>query len=148
LKNKTQNQAIPFGYWRYAKEFADAGHVVLSNSSSQISMPALFLLGQSIELSLKAFLLKKGVSIEKLRNKPYRHDLFTLIKESRRRKLGREVKLTVKELANVELLNIEYKDRNFQYIKTGYIRVPFPSVIDKISYKLVNGLKKYCSNLG
>jgi hypothetical protein len=56
-------------------------------------MPYYFLLGQSIELSLKAFLLGRGVPLKELRSRKYGHNLETLLDEARRRKLGLEVKL-------------------------------------------------------
>jgi len=58
---------------------------------------AYFLVGCSIELSLKAFLFARGEKINRLKRE-YGHDLSKLIFESRRRKLGREVKLTRNQL--------------------------------------------------
>ncbi|MEK6553511.1 MAG: hypothetical protein AABZ54_08705, partial [Bacteroidota bacterium] len=63
----------------------------------QSSKPSIFvvyyLIGHSIELSLKSFLLRRGLKKEELKNK-YGHDLSALLSESRRRKLGNIVKLT------------------------------------------------------
>ena len=66
-----------FGLWRYAKEFFEAAKKIQEPSNSiqqKISIPAYYLLGHSIELSLKAFLKAQGFTIEKLKNK-YGHDL-------------------------------------------------------------------------
>lgn len=77
----------------------------------QVSIPAYFLVGHSIELALKAFLRAKGVSVYDLRSTEYGHNLESLVRESRRRKLGIAVRLTKADIAGVLLLNQSYRPK-------------------------------------
>ena len=62
-----------------------------TKSLPKLATPALQLYGQSLELALKAFLLKRGVSLETVA--AMRHRLAEILKLSRRHKLGTQVKL-------------------------------------------------------
>ena len=55
-------------------------------------LPALQLYGQSLELALKAFLLKRGTSLDEVER--LRHRLAEILAAARRRRLGTCVKLT------------------------------------------------------
>jgi hypothetical protein len=56
-------QPTPLGLWKRAKEFAEAAGVVADAARNQLSVPAYYLWGHSIELSLKAFLFDSGVPL-------------------------------------------------------------------------------------
>jgi len=143
----TKGKTTPFSLWMYAKEFADAGKIVRTNIGSTVSMPALFLFGQSTELSLKAFLLGRGISLDDLKNKPYGHNLKELLKEARRRRLGLEVKLKPVDLGVIGLLNYEYLPRRYQYSqkeKGDTMYVPTLELAEATAFKLVRGLYLYC----
>ena len=107
------------------------------------SFPAYFLVGRSIELSLKAFLFARGEKINRLKYK-YGHDLSKLIIESRRRKLGREVKLTRNQLASVKLLSAPYSQKLLEYSEVGTYTLPHYWVICEVATGLVYGLRPYC----
>jgi hypothetical protein len=107
-------------------------------------MPAYYLIGHSIELSLKAFLRGRGVPLKTLRSRAFGHDLEALLKESRKRKLGNEVKLNKAEINAILLLNRTYKSKEFEYIVTGSVTLPTYAVISKTADKLSNGLKNIC----
>ena len=107
------------------------------------SFPAYFLVGRSIELSLKAFLFARGEKINRLKYK-YGHDLSKLIIESRRRKLGREVKLTRNQLASVKLLSAPYSQKLLEYSEVGTYTLPHYWVICEVASGLVYGLRPYC----
>ena len=110
--------------------------------SKSVSMPAYFLVGHSIELTLKAFLRSRGVSLKLLRSRTFGHDLEALLKESRKRKLGNEIKLTKSEIESIALLNRTYKSKEFEYIVTGGVTLPTYGVISRIAEKLSKGLKE------
>ncbi|HEY4732448.1 MAG TPA: hypothetical protein VIH66_04300, partial [Gammaproteobacteria bacterium] len=108
--------------------------------------PALFLFGQSIELSLKGFLLGRGIPIQKLKD-DYGHDLCTLLSESRKRKLGLEVKLKPIDVGVIGLLGYEYLRKRYQYSRkelgvTMYI--PLLDETENATFKLVRGLRGFC----
>jgi len=104
---------------------------------------AYFLVGRSIELSLKAFLFARGEKINRLKRE-YGHDLSKLIFESRRRKLGREVKLTRNQLAAVKLLSAPYSHKLLEYSEVGTYRLPYYWIVCEVASGLLNGLRSYC----
>ena len=64
-----------------AEEFLVAAHVLMRDpdEESRLIRAKLMLIGQCIELCLKAFLLNKGHSRDGLRKSPYNHDLKALL---------------------------------------------------------------------
>jgi len=137
------NRTTPFGMWRYGDDFRNAAIAVLTVRNERHFMPYYFLLGQSVELLLKAFLLARGVALEELRKK-YGHNLKKLLDESRRRKLGTEAKLDSSHCGAIHILGIEYLGRRFQYIRTGGMLLPEARIAQEATDKLSKGLKKYC----
>ncbi|MBL6948734.1 MAG: hypothetical protein ISR51_08660 [Rhodospirillales bacterium] len=130
--------------WRYGNDFRKAANAVLSIYSDRVFMPYYFLLGQSVELSLKAFLLGPGVSLKELRSRKYGHDLEALLVEARRHRLGIEVKLSSIDCAVIRLLNIEYLGKRFQYIQTGTMQIPEVKLAQEVADKLSLGLEGFC----
>ncbi len=148
-----EQRTSAFGLWRFAKEYLDAALAVQQPAESiqdslkqQVSIPAYFLVGHSIELALKAFLRAKGVSVHDLRSKVYGHNLESLVRESRRRKLGIAVRLTKADVAAVLLLNQSYKPKELEYIVTAYRQLPAYGALVACATRLVKsrGLKDYC----
>ena len=87
-------ESMPFGVTRLSGEFLDAGIATKAPPKDAVQelvqpapLVAFYLIGHSIELSLKAFLLGRGVSVTVLKSKRFGHDLSALLVESRRRKL-------------------------------------------------------------
>jgi hypothetical protein len=72
----------------YAEEFLAAAECA---NKKKLLIPKYYLLGHSIELSLKAFLMKRGNKLSDLRSHKFGHNLYALLRESRRRKLGKVV---------------------------------------------------------
>lgn len=108
------------------------------------SRPAYYLVGHSIELSLKAFLMGRGLDIQKLRSKKYGHDLTKLIIESRKRKLGLEVKLEIKQINIIKNFSSIYKNKLLEYPEVGFYSFPLYTEIFEIGYNLIVGLREYC----
>ena len=142
------NRISPFGFWRYGKEFLDAAKKVKDPTHRQHILdetaptPAYFLVGHSIELSLKSFLLSRGEKIEILRSQKFGHNLEALLKESKRRKLGREVKVTQKEKLIILILNENYKKKNLEYFLLGYTRYPRYALVFSVAKKINDNLKQ------
>lgn len=108
------------------------------------SMVAYYLVGHSIELALKSFLVAKGYSKAELRSrKKYGHNLANLLKECRRRKLGREAKLENAEIEAINLLNATYMSKRFEYLEYGIYRLPKYFFIRDVAAKLVSNLSRY-----
>jgi HEPN domain-containing protein len=136
-------RSTPAGYWRFASEYFQAANAVESSYPRRIFFPTLQLYGQSIELALKAFLLKRGASHEDIYN--LRHNLSGILGQARKRRLGMEVKLSNNDVALIRLLSKSYSDQSFRYIVTGVTQIPLPSSIAPICEHLVEGLEQYCT---
>jgi hypothetical protein len=144
----------PFGTHRLASEFLEAALTVQPVARSEaadlrqsVSLVGYYLLGHSVELSLKAFLLGRGVSIKVLRNKPYGHDLVALVREARRRRLGNLVKLSRRDLAVIEVLNECYGSKELEYACTGTRRLPHYSLAVGLANTLLESIGPYCRKL-
>ena len=140
------------GFWSHSKEFLAAADVYRpvrgkDGLGDSISLVAYYLIGHSIELSLKSYLYSKGYTEKTLRHpKKFGHNLSNLLAECRRRKLGREVKLTRYEIKAINVLSDTYKSKKFEYIEYGTYRAPKYFFIRDVAEKLVNGLRRYAMN--
>lgn len=144
----------PLGVINLSKQFLAAAQSTQEPAKSpaqelgqRLSLVAYYLAGHSIELSLKAFLLGRGLAVEKLRNRKYGHDLSALLIESRRRKLGNCVKLTRQDLAVVHTLNGCYAAKELEYMFHGSRKIPPYSLVIALATKLHGGIAPYCSRL-
>ena len=97
-------QTTPLGLWNRAKEFAKAASIVADAAGEQVSLPAYYLWGHSIELCLKAFLFACGVPLRKLKIKELGHNLKALVDEAGRHNIKRKVHLNVRELGEIYVL--------------------------------------------
>lgn len=121
----TPGVTSPFGLLRFAEEYRAAALVVRQAKAGEIPpSPAYMLIGQSIELSLKAFLLARGVPLEKLAAKPFGHDLEALLREARRRRIDRLVPLHQFHDEAIQLVSPVYRRHEFRYIVTGVRTLP------------------------
>lgn len=118
------SRVSPAGYWRHAWEYLCAAENVVAGPHKNLMFPALYLCGQSIELFLKGFLLKRGESPSQVEG--YNHRLVQLVKRARLRRLGREAKLSQRDLAAIAVLAETYSHYPYQlrYFVRGVVTVP------------------------
>ena len=142
-----------FGFWSHAKEFLTAAHMVKDPQQSSkgkadfsLILPAYYLVGHSIELSLKSYLAAKGYQISVLRSKKYGHDLEALLVECRKRKLGREVKLTKHQFDAIKLFSLTYKSKKLEYLEYGNYQLPEYGFIYNVAKTVNDSLAYYVSN--
>ena len=142
-----------FGFWSHAEQYLLAAEKVKKpaipqkgKSRFKLILPAYYLVGHSIELSLKSFLSAKGYSHSELRKQKYGHDLESLLSECTRRKLGREVNLSKIQVQGILLLNNTYCGKKFEYLEYGDFKLPEYSFVFAIARKLLDGLNRYASN--
>jgi hypothetical protein len=145
-KRCQSERTTPYGMWRYGNDFRRAANYVLIHEHSKFFMPVYFLFGQLIELSMKAFLLARGTSMNVLRRKAYGHNLVALLEECKRRRIGRQVKLDVYDIAAIRILNLTYEPRRLQYIETGLMQLPETRLVHDVAEKLSVELENYCHN--
>lgn len=138
-------RSTPHGFWRFAADYLLAARCVDTHirKNKSVYFPSLYLYGISIELSLKAFLLKRGESLEDVKN--LSHNLNKILAKARRRKLGLEVKLEKRELDAIHVLNITYSSNLLRYIVTGSTKVPNFVYVARVAEELVLGLEELCT---
>jgi len=132
-----------FGFWRMARDYLHAARAVNSVHGERKLYPLLYLYGLAIELALKAFLLQRGQSLRDV--KKLSHRLVDLLSLARRRKLGREVKLSRHQLAAVRALDITYSSDQLRYIVAGSTRVPRVRLLSSAAESIVAGVEHYCT---
>lgn len=141
------NETTAFGMWRYGNDYLKASMYVLAQYPDQPFVPYLSLLGQSIELSLKAFLLAKGAALTDLKNK-YRHDLKALVEETKRQEIESHVTLENTHWAVIILMSDEYKTKRYHYIRTGKMMVPDLRLGHEAAEQLSTGIESICKECG
>ena len=129
--------------WRYGDDYRKAAVAVLIQYPEQPFAPHLSLLGHSIELALKAFLLAQGVELDSLKNK-FRHDLRALAKEARHCGIETRVNLQAAHWAVIDLLSDEYMSKRFHYIRTGRMMVPDIRLVHEAAEQLCGCLEAHC----
>ena len=128
------------GFLKHAQEFWAAADLVLHKANG-VSLPAYFLLGRSIELSLKAFLLHKGVDIATLRSKKYGHNLNALLALAKEHALEQLVQIKPIETGVIDLLSFDYAEKRLEYrVTNGTYYLPLLQetwgVARKLAYEL------------
>ena len=99
----------------------------------------MFLIGQAIELALKAYLLAKGVPPKKLRS-DYGHELHRSLRKAKELGLSDVVSLSAEEKGIIDLLDDLYSSKQLQYIVTGSKTFPVFGPLESVARKLVYGI--------
>ena len=99
------------------------------------------MVGQAVELALKAFLLSKGVSLRKLRM-DYGHKLHRSLRKSKELGLEQVVQLSDEEHSVLALLDDVYSTKQLQYIVTGPKTYPIFGPLARAALKLIHGIGK------
>ena len=133
-----EDRTTAIGLARYAYDYLHAAMVVENNDSElgHISpIPAYFLALHGIELTLKAFLRHKGVSVKDLQKK-YGHDIHACHRKAKELGLNdvfREMPIDADAMRMLTALN----DRQgLRYIKTGMKHFPLWSIVEPLAVRL------------
>jgi len=141
---KTLERTTSIGLARYAKEFLEAALAVDNSVGMRKEyrfippIPVMYLVGHSIELALKAFLVHKGMHVSELRSKAYGHDLIRCWDKSIELGLGDIFTFTSDDTIIIRLLNDHYSKKELEYIVTGYKEFPVFGPLHKLAVNLVN----------
>ena len=133
----------PFGFYKYAKDFFDAGQS--HKKGGNFSPVPYYLYCRSIELVLKSFLLDKRVSKKDLKEN-YGHNLIKLLSEIKK---SFDVKpLSDSEEDVIKMADNYYSNKNkgFEYFEVhraanGYSDLPDLLQLENISRKLLGIFK-------
>jgi hypothetical protein len=128
-------------YFRAAK----AAHRELDSNSGHLewaaSVPVLFLLGQTAELALKAFLVYKGVTLRSVRL-DYGHELKKCLKKSKELGLTWSNSLSSNDEQVLAILDELYSTKQLQYIVTGFITSARYSAVEPLIVGLLQSVGK------
>lgn len=102
----------------------------------------MYLMGHSIELALKAYLLNHHVTLKELRSRKYGHNLLACESEANNLGLANIVAFTPAESAAMNLLDALYSTKQLQYIVTGTKYMPLYELVERYARKLIRSVSK------
>ena len=138
------SRTTPLGMIRYAHEFMEAALAVDEKIGNKAGfeivapLPVLYLVGHSIELSLKSYLLSQGVTLRELRH--FGHNLHASFRKAKELGLLSHVHFTVPEEGAFEILDGLYSTKQLEYIVTGAKQFPMFGLVEVFSAKLFNAV--------
>jgi hypothetical protein len=137
-------RTTPIGMARYAFEFLEAARTVDDKIGSQPGyeivppIPVLYLAGHAIELSLKAYLLSRGVALREVRQ--LGHNLHACLRKAKELGLLDIVQFTGQEMGAVEILDGLYSTKQLEYIVTGAKQFPIFGPVESFAVRLFNAV--------
>jgi hypothetical protein len=145
--NTVLARSTPHGFWRFSADYWLAARTVEAKlrEEGHLFFPLFQLYGIAIELGLKAFLLKRGLTLDQVRG--LSHNLTKILALARHHKLGRAVKLERREVAAIRVLDINYSSHRLRYIVTGSTVLPELIYISRAAQSIVLGLELLCTGL-
>jgi HEPN domain-containing protein len=135
MTDNSRNLALAF--WRRSKEFLEAANLVAEAAGDRASLPAYYLWGHSIELSLKVFLIGNGIPLRELKSRDLGHNLAALWQKARSLGFEREIHLYPKEIGTILLLSQDYSEKKFEYAEAERYRLPFIHLTKRTAGRLV-----------
>lgn len=142
-------RTTPIGLARYAHDFFDSARAVEGQLAKGAPydlvspIPSLYLIGRSIELGLKSYLLSEGITLRELRSKKYGHDLHACYRKAKELGLLSHVKFKPEEEGALELLNELYSTKQLEYIVTGTKYLPTFFLVESFARKLIKGASNH-----
>ena len=140
------SRTTPRGLIRYASEFYAAGEAAdkalgeWPGYEIHAPVPVMFLMAQSIELSLKAFLLSSGVTLPTLRSKKFGHRLSACLKEAQARDLAKIIALLPDDQSVIAVVDDLYSSKQLQYMVIGMKTFPSYGPLQAVALKLLEGI--------
>jgi len=136
----------PIGLARYSHDFFDSSRAVDDHYGKKDGfdivspMPALYLIGHSVELAFKSYLLHRGITLRELRSKKFGHDLHSCQRKAKELGLSALVNFHPAEEGAVELLNTLYSTKQLNYIVTGMKYIPTFGLLESFTIKLIRAV--------
>ena len=130
---------------RYSHEFMEAALAVDEKIGHRpgfeivAPIPVLYLVGHSIELSLKSYLLQQGITLSDLRRN-FGHNLHDSFRKAKELGLLNHVSFTNQEEGAFEILNTLYSTKQLEYIITGAKHFPIFGLVELFAVKLFNSV--------
>jgi hypothetical protein len=134
-----EDRTTAIGLARYAHEYIDAAMLVERNdpTPTHISpIPAYFLIQHGIELTLKAYLRHKGLTVKELRGGKYGHDLHACHKMAKQLGLNSVFNERPSDADAMRMLVGLNEHQGLRYIKTGLKHFPLWSLVGPLAVRL------------
>jgi len=135
MTDNSRNLALAF--WRRSKEFLEAANLVAEAAGDRVSLPAYYLWGHSIELSLKVFLIGHDITLRELKSRDLGHNLTALWQKARSLGLEQEIHLYSKEIGTILLLSQDYAEKKFEYAEAEQYNLPYIHLMKRTADRLV-----------
>ena len=137
----------PFIFVIYAEDFYKAS--VAYNPQRPFSPVKYFLLCHSIELSLKAYLLLKGVTREEIQQKSLGHNLSNILAKCEKLAVRGIVQFSESQKLIISELNKWYSRKGFEYFElenltSGTSKLPDIALIQELAKLLIDSIKEPC----
>lgn len=133
------------GLWTYSHSFFNAAQELVQSGNAAVLSPSYYLIAHALELSLKAFLRGKGATLDDLKNyRKFGHDLNKCLAGAIKHGLEEFIQLTEEENASIELINDYYKEKELEYIKTGFKTYPKIEILLSLEERLLSEIRTFC----
>ncbi len=137
----------PLAFHFYSSHFLKVARSI--EPQTGFSPVPYYLYCRSLELSLKAFLLAKGISKDEIKRKPLCHHLKKILKRADEMGLGSLVVVSLIERQELSKANSYYKAKDFEYANIsramkGYPDLPNLEVLDQMASRLLTELEPIC----
>jgi hypothetical protein len=143
-------RTTPIGMPRYAIEFyaaAVATDAAIGDSPGYeitAPTPVNYLMGHSIELGLKAYLLQQGLGLGRIHK--IGHRLRVAYDEAREYGLDDQFPPETVDVPVLDALDALYSDKQFEYIETGFKTFPVFGPLQHFARELLLGVSKAIPN--
>lgn len=141
-------RTTPFGLIRYAHDFYDSARALQDQLGRETRfnlvspMPSMYLIGHSIELAFKAYLLNHLLTLQDLRSNRYGHDLAACQDKANELGLKELAFFEPQESAAFNLLHDLYSTKQLEYIVTGTKSMPLFELVEDYARKLIRAVSK------
>ncbi len=129
-----------FATYRYAQEF----HATAKKAGSPVVRA--YLLGHAIELYLKSFLLRAGLTSALLKSKKYGHNLEVLLGEAKSNGIEKLIRISPQMIEDIKKLNALYPEslRYFSLLHLlTQLTIPPLTRLFRFANSLSKGLEKH-----
>lgn len=148
MPGQESQRTTAIGFARYAFEYIDAAILVEEARGEpqfvpQASYtPAYFLAVHGLELTLKAFLLHKGIEIDVLGSRQYGHDIKKCFAKADEMGIAHIFRKYDNDELALELLSELNHQHQLRYIQTGFKRFPLWSIVEPLIVRLYEAVSE------
>lgn len=122
---RNDSRKVASAFWRRARDFAAAANLVAEAAGDRVSLPAYYLWGHSIELSLKVFLIGQGIPLNELKSRVLGHNLTALFEKAKSLGIERKIHLYPADVGVIKVLSQDYAEKKLEYAETSEFNLPF-----------------------